>query len=32
MRQRSLDEDSAAADIDVEQRDLAVYDQALGIA
>jgi hypothetical protein len=32
MRQRSFDEDTPAAEIDVEQRDLAVYDKTLGIA
>lgn len=32
MRQRSVDEGTPAAEIDVEQRDLAVYDKALGIA
>ena len=34
MRQRSLDEDKApaTADLDVELRDLAVHDKALGIA
>lgn len=32
MRQRSVDEDTPAAEIDVEQRDLAVYDKTLGIA
>lgn len=32
MRSRKLDEDRAAVDVDVEQRDLAVYDKALGIA
>jgi transposase len=32
LRQRSLDEGASAAEIDVEQRDLAIYDRALGIA
>jgi transposase len=32
MRQRSLDKDTDVADVDVEQRDLAVYDKVLGIA
>jgi len=32
MRSRSLDEDTPVADIDVEQRDLTVYDKALRIA
>ena len=32
MRARKLDEATDAVDIDVEQRDLAVYDKALGIA
>jgi transposase len=32
MRARQLDDDVAAVDVDVQQRDLAVYDRALGIA
>jgi Mu transposase, C-terminal domain len=32
MSKRSLDDDAAGVDVDVEQRDLTVYDQALGIA
>ncbi len=32
LRKRSLDDETAAADIEVEQRDLAAYDRALGIA
>lgn len=32
MRRRSVDEGPSTAEIDVEQRDLAVYDRALGIA
>ena len=32
MRERKLDEATKAVEIDVEQRDLAVYDKALGIA
>jgi hypothetical protein len=32
MKQRSRDDDTAAVNVDVEQRDLAVYDKALGIA
>jgi transposase len=32
MRQHSLDEGTSAAEIDVEQRDLAIYDRALGTA
>ena len=32
MTQRRLDEATSAAEIDVEQPDLAVYDKALGIA
>jgi len=32
LRARKLDEDVAPVDVDVEQRDLAAYDRALGIA
>jgi transposase len=32
MRARKLDEEPAPIDVDVEQRDLTVYDKALGIA
>ena len=32
IQARKLDEECAAADCDVEERDLAVYDKALGIA
>lgn len=32
LRARKLDEDAAPVDVEVEQRDLAVYDRALGIA